>query len=196
MVARKAKIGFSALLAALIVAGGSLVFVGLSGCSQSSPASQQSTANLPTAKAKPTAPGQSAEATAEPQVDPAKQPARDITFDAVKFDMKKEAPFERSMITPAIEKLTNKKIRVRGYIYPSFQQTGITDFVLVRDNLQCCFGPSAALYDCIVVKMDAGKTIDFTTRPIAVEGVFSIDVLKGADDRALAIYHLQAQQVQ
>ena len=46
------------------------------------------------------------------------------------------------MITPAIEKLENTKVRIRGYILPSFQQSGLTQFVLVRDNMQCCFGPA------------------------------------------------------
>ena len=110
--------------------------------------------------------------------------------------MKKEEPFERKMITPTIEKLTNTKIRLRGYILPSFQQSGLTQFVLVRDNMQCCFGPGAALFDCIVVKMEDGKSTDFTTRPVAVEGVFSIDELRGPGDKCLAIYHLQAEKVQ
>jgi len=128
---------------------------------------------------------------------PAKsQAARDITFDTIKFDMQKEAPFEPSMITPAIEKLGNSKVRIRGYILPSFQQSGLTQFVLVRDNMQCCFGPGAALFDCIVVQMDPGKTAEFTTHPVAVEGVFSIRELRGSENKCLAIYHLDAERVQ
>jgi hypothetical protein len=122
-------------------------------------------------------------------------PVRDIPFDAIKFNIEKDQPFVRSMITPTIEKLTDSKIRIRGYMLPSFQQSGLTQFVLVRDNMQCCFGPGAALYDCIVVQMDSGKTTDFTTQPVAVEGVFSIDVLKSPEDKCLAVYHLQAERV-
>ncbi len=133
---------------------------------------------------------------AKQKSDRAKQPLRDISFDTIKFEMQKDDPFARSMITPAIEKLDGAKIRIRGYILPSFQQTGLKQFVLVRDNMQCCFGPGAALYDCIVVKMDEGKATDFTTRPVAVDGVFSIDELHGPDGKCLAIYHLQGQKVQ
>lgn len=132
----------------------------------------------------------------EPKFGSAEQPTRDISFDNIKFEMLKEEAFQRKMITPAIERLSNSKIRIRGYILPSFQQTGLAQFVLVRDNMQCCFGPGAALYDCIVVEMDSGKTTDFTNRPVAVEGVFSIREIKGSDDRCLAIYHLQAGTVQ
>ncbi len=99
------------------------------------------------------------------------------------------------MLTPAIEKMHRTPVRIRGYILPSFQQSGLTQFVLVRDNMACCFGPGALLCDCIVVEMNSGKTAEFTTRPVAVEGVFSINEIHGPDDRTLAVYHLQADKV-
>jgi hypothetical protein len=48
----------------------------------------------------------------------------------------------------------------------------------------------------VVVHMNEGKSTDFTTRPIAVEGVFSLDELRDADGKCLAIYHLQGDKVQ
>ena len=127
----------------------------------------------------------------------APQGTRECTFDDIKFEMEKSDPFERSMITDNIAALVGIKIRIRGYILPSFQQSGLTKFVLVRDNMECCFGPGAALYDCIVVDMDAGRTTEFSIRPVAVEGTFSIRELKGPGPNAihLAIYHLQAETV-
>lgn len=124
-----------------------------------------------------------------------RQAVRDINFDAIKFDIQKEQPFERSMLTPAIEKLHNTPVRIRGYILPSFQQTGLTQFVLVRDNMECCFGPGAALYDCIVVEMSPGNSTDFTTHPVAVEGVFTIHELRSPEDRCMAVYHLEADRM-
>jgi hypothetical protein len=151
------------------------------------------------ATAEPAAPEGKSEAKLEPKKEsPAetKKPTRDISFDTIKFDMKKEDPFDQKLLTPTVKKLVNNKVRIRGYILPSFQQAGITQFVLVRDNLECCFGPGAALYDCVVVHMNEGKSTDFTTRPIAVEGVFSLDELRDADGKCLAIYHLQGDKVQ
>lgn len=121
---------------------------------------------------------------------------KDYSFDDLKFEMEKTDPFERSMLTPKIEALAGQPIRIRGYILPSFQQTGLTQFVLVRDNMECCFGPGAALYDCILVEMDEGKSADFSIRPVAVEGIFSIDEMIGPDGKHLAIYHLQAGKVE
>ena len=120
---------------------------------------------------------------------------QDLTFDDIKFEMKKEDTFERKMLTEKIEALEGKPIRIRGYMLPSFQVKGIKQFVLVRDNLECCFGPGAALFDCIIVDMVEGETTKFTVRPIAVEGIFKVQELKGADGKHLAIYHLDGWKV-
>ena len=126
---------------------------------------------------------------------PARKTTREITFDTVKFDIEKGEAFNRSMLTPEIEKLDGERVRVRGYMLPSFQQSGITQFVLVRDNLECCFGPGAALFDCIIVEMVGDATCEFSVRPIAVEGIFTVREFKGPDDTHLAIYHLDGERV-
>ena len=120
---------------------------------------------------------------------------RECTFDTVKFNMEKGDPFHRKLLTPQIEALDGQRIRIRGYMLPSVYQRGLTEFVLVRDNMKCCFGPGAALFDCMFVQFEPGKTTDFSLRPVAVEGVFSIRVLPGPDGYPLAIYHLLASDV-
>jgi hypothetical protein len=119
----------------------------------------------------------------------------DITFDNLKFDIKKGDPFDRKLLTTEIEKLDGKPIKIRGYMLPSFQQKGITQFVLVRDNMECCFGPGAALFDCIVVEMVDGESTSFTIKPIAVEGVFKVSEFLGPDGKPLAIFHLDGKAV-
>ena len=120
---------------------------------------------------------------------------RDISFDDIKFDMEKGAPFTRDLLPKRVTDLERERIRIRGYILPSFQQTGLSQFVLVRDNMECCFGPGAALYDCVVVRMQPGKTADFSIRPVAVAGTFRLEELRGPDGRHLAIYALDGEDV-
>jgi hypothetical protein len=120
---------------------------------------------------------------------------KNLTFDDIKFEMEKNDDFERKLITKEIEELHGKKIRIRGYILPSFQQSGIKQFVLVRDNMECCFGPGAALFDSIIVDMKPPKTANFTVRPVAVEGTFEIREWV-VEDMHLAIYHLEAEAVE
>lgn len=122
----------------------------------------------------------------------------DLTFDDIKFDIEKGGKFEREMLTKDIEALNKKTIKIRGYILPAsvFKQSGIEEFVLVRDNMECCFGPGAALYDCIIVQMEKGKTADFTTRPVAVRGKFEVKEFKYPDsEEHYAIYRLTAVEV-
>lgn len=121
----------------------------------------------------------------------------DYTFDDLKFDIEKGGKFTRSMLTKQIEELDKKPMRIRGYILPTsvYRQTGITEFVLVRDNMECCFGPGAAIYDCIMVYMEKGKTATFATRPVAVRGKFEIEEYKDTDGSLLAIYKLIASEV-
>jgi hypothetical protein len=120
---------------------------------------------------------------------------REVTFDDIKLDMEKGAPFNRGLLPKRVTTLAGERIRIRGYILPSFQQTGLTQFVLVRDNQECCFGPGAALHDCIVVRMVPGKTTSFSIRPVAVAGTFRIDELKAPDGTHLAIYAMDGEEV-
>jgi hypothetical protein len=146
----------------------------------------------------PTPPAQGRSAEAPPaRLPPARAGApRDISFDDIKFDMEKGAPFTSDLLPTRVTALEKERIRIRGYILPSFQQTGLTQFVLVRDNMECCFGPGAALYDCVVVRMQPGKTANFSIRPVAVAGVFRLEELRGPDGKHLAIYALDGESVQ
>jgi hypothetical protein len=123
-----------------------------------------------------------------------KNKRRDITFDDIKFEMKKGTRFNRKMLTKKVVELDKKPVKIRGYILPGFQQKGITQFVLVRDNMECCFGPGAALFDAIIVRMAPGKTTSFSVRPVAVEGTFSVQEVRSRG-KHLAIYAMTAEEV-
>ncbi len=121
----------------------------------------------------------------------------DRTFDDIKFDIEPDAPFDRSMLTDEIRELDGRRIRIRGYILPTEQKRGIREFVLVRDNQECCFGPGAALYDCILVKMEEGESTEFTIRPVAVEGAFRVEEFYYDEDAPpLAVFRLAGEAVE
>jgi hypothetical protein len=121
----------------------------------------------------------------------------ETTFDDLKFEMTKTELFDRAMLTPKVNALMGKKIRIRGYIFPTLRKTGLDRIVLVRDNMECCFGPGAALFDCILVTMAPGKTAEYTIRPVAVEGEIRLEELQGGPDgRPLAIYQMVGHKVE
>lgn len=129
----------------------------------------------------------------------------DITFDDLKFDIEKGETFNREELTEVIRSLNGRKVQLRGYILPStlFRETDIEQFVLVRDNQECCFGPGAALFDCVMIEMVPGQTTDFVTRPVTVEGKFVIDDEKyrypggrGPDGSShLSVFRIEAVRV-
>ena len=104
----------------------------------------------------------------------------EITFDDLKFEIEKDAPFDDKMLDKDVKSLDGIKVKLSGYILPStlFRETNIDQFVLVRDNQECCFGPGAALFDCVIIEMNPGKTTDFVTRPVTVHGKLKIDTKK------------------
>src|SRR4051812_31709785 len=110
--------------------------------------------------------------------------------------MKKDDPLKRSLLTPAVAKLDSSRVRIRGYMLPPPQQTGLMRFVLVRDNMACCFGPGALLFDSMIVDMQPGLTTDYTVTPIVVEGTFKVREVTGPGGRTVSIYHLAADKVE
>ncbi len=129
----------------------------------------------------------------------------EITFDDLKFEIEKDAAFADEMITADIKELDKKIVKLSGYILPStlFKETDIDRFVLVRDNQECCFGPGAAVYDCVIIEMLPGKTTDYVTRPVTVQGKLKIDTKtykypggKGPQGQShMAVFMIEGQSV-
>ena len=162
------------------------------------PAPPQPPATAP-APVAPAVSGAPAAAVAQPVSAPvaAAVPGRinEITFDDLKLPLEKGQPFTPAVLPEGVKALQQQRIRIRGYMLPSFQQKGLTQFVLVRDNQECCFGPGAALHDCVVVRLVAGRTADFSIRPVAVSGLFRVEELRGPGGGHLAIYALDGEDV-
>ena len=120
----------------------------------------------------------------------------EANFDDLKFEIEADADFEKSMLTPKVNELFDRRIRIRGYILPTLKKKGLKQFVLLRDNLECCFGPGAALYDCILVHMKDGKTAEFSIRPVAVEGTLKFEEFLDYDGTTRAIFRLDGESVE
>ncbi len=172
------------------------------------PAFAQSSPETSTAKAPPSSQSAAsntttgnAQAPARPLADKARSTALakgEISFDDLVFDIEKGGKYDASMLTDKIRELNNKKVKLRGFILPStlFRETNIDEFVLVRDNQECCFGPGAALYDCVVVNLVGGVTTDYTTRAVTVTGTFKLKEYKYPDNSGhFAIFNIQGTDV-
>jgi hypothetical protein len=94
-----------------------------------------------------------------------------------------------------LQALSGKKIRIRGFMFPTFEASGIDRFVLARDNQICCFGRDPKVYDLIAVEMQANKTTDYIpNRPFDVVGTFRIEMF-AEGGKPLGLYWIDDAQV-
>ena len=88
-----------------------------------------------------------------------------------------------------LKALDGKRIRVRGFMYPPFQDSGIRGFVLARDNQICCFGRTPKEYDLVDTFLRKGATTNYIqNRPFDVVGIFRI---KSEIEKFTAMYELE-----
>ena len=98
------------------------------------------------------------------------------------------------MLSDDIKQLDGQVVKIRGYMWPSFQQSDIKAFVLLL-NTQCKFGSAKDPLWCnIRVTMADGKGADFGIKPMTVEGKLNIDLLKG-DSYDISIYSMEDARV-
>jgi hypothetical protein len=99
-------------------------------------------------------------------------------------------------IAPEVAALDGKPIFIKGYMYPTGKQTDISEFVLVKDTGQCCFGGSPKLCDMIVVKFGDGMTVNHREQVlVGVAGVFRANTVVQSGVLT-AIYQIDATQFQ
>ncbi len=90
-----------------------------------------------------------------------------------------------------LKALDGQQVRLRGFMYPTFQATGIDQFVLARDNQICCFGRNPKVYDLVSVQMKNGATTDYIqNRPFDVIGTFRIDLI-AEGGKPMGLYWLE-----
>ncbi|MBL8809970.1 MAG: DUF3299 domain-containing protein [Planctomycetaceae bacterium] len=94
-----------------------------------------------------------------------------------------------------LSELDGKPVRIRGFMYPTFAATDLTEFVLARDNGICCFVRKPKVYDIIGVTLADGEKTDYIEgRPFDVQGILRID--PAADDNNLSrLYRIEQAKV-
>lgn len=74
-----------------------------------------------------------------------------------------------------LQELHGKKVRVRGFMYPTMRDDGIKKFRMARDNDICCFVKTPKIYDTARIQMKAGVTASYIQNlPFDVVGTFHI----------------------
>jgi hypothetical protein len=91
--------------------------------------------------------------------------------------------------------LDGRDVLLKGYMYPGKQQQGIVQFLLVRDQGDCCFGGNPKITDRVLVHLADPGGIEFSPRLKKIAGRFHVrpvgtDALAGG-----VLYHLEHASV-
>jgi len=97
---------------------------------------------------------------------------------------------------PWLRGLSGQRIKIRGFMYPTFETEGIERFVLARDNQICCFGRDPKIYDLVQIDMRAGKTTNYipATRAFDVVGRLKIEMV-AEGGKPYGLYFLEDAEV-
>lgn len=79
----------------------------------------------------------------------------------------------QSGLHPEVADLVGKKIFLKGYMYPQRQTEDLTEFLLLKDTGECCFGGQPSPTDMILIQMKKG-TADYSQGRMAVAGTLAL----------------------
>jgi hypothetical protein len=100
-----------------------------------------------------------------------------ISFGTMKPDELEER--NGNIVPTEVSSLEGKNVFIKGYIRPDSVTVprGIDEFLLVRDNNQCCFGDMSKIkyYEQIMVKMTGDHRVDFSRGVFAIGGKLHIE---------------------
>lgn len=100
------------------------------------------------------------------------------------------------LIPPSAAAWHGKRAFVKGYVYPGRQTEGIGDFILCRDQGDCCFGGNPKLTDRIQVHLADPLRLTYTPRLVKVAGTFHLRPMAAADGLGQVVYYLDADYLE
>jgi len=106
------------------------------------------------------------------------------------------------MVPDTARDMNGRNVLLKGYMYPGKQQSGITQFLLVRDQGDCCFGGNPKITDRVLVQLKDPehskghpkghtKGIDFSQRLTKIAGRFVIRPMGAPGMEGGVLYHLE-----
>jgi len=90
--------------------------------------------------------------------------------------------------------LDGRDVLLKGYMYPGSRPHGIVQFLLVRDQGDCCFGGNPRITDRVNVQLADPRGIDFTPRLVKIAGRFRVRPTGAPDAGGVVLYHLEAAE--
>ena len=116
-------------------------------------------------------------------------------YERLNYGMLQPLPGDPPAAVPdAARSMDGRNVLLKGYMYPGKQQTDITQFLLVRDQGDCCFGGNPKITDRVLVQLKDPKHpkgIDFSSRLTKIAGRFVIRPMGAPGMDGGVLYHLE-----
>ncbi len=97
-------------------------------------------------------------------------------------------------IPDAARSLDGRDVLLKGYMYPGSRQRGIVQFLLVRDQGDCCFGGNPKIADRVLVELADPRGIEFTPRLVKIAGRFRVRPAGAPDAGGGVLYQIEAAE--
>jgi len=99
-------------------------------------------------------------------------------------------------VPPEVRALAGKRVFIKGYIRPGSApvRTGIDQFLLVRDNNQCCFGDLSKVnyFDQMAVQITSSHRVEDTLQILRMGGILEINEQNLALGPGYPVFSLKA----
>lgn len=100
------------------------------------------------------------------------------------------------VVPPSALALDGQKVFIKGYPLSGRDITGIRQFILVRDQGDCCFGGKPKLTDQIQVTLADPLRLNYELRLLRVAGTFHVKPTVAANGLPTTLYYLEADHLQ
>ncbi|MCE9608539.1 MAG: DUF4190 domain-containing protein [Planctomycetia bacterium] len=101
----------------------------------------------------------------------------------------------KNSVSPAAQALEGKKVFLKGFMFPTAHDKGLTRFVLCRDNGDCCFGGQPPPSDMVFIQLKTPLQATFTTKIRHVAGIFHVAGSHSSDVNKDVLYQLEADYI-
>jgi hypothetical protein len=129
----------------------------------------------------------------------------DLEWDQLAFEIDRNKEFEFSQLPPGVRDLIGKRVRIRGYMLPSFQARNFREFVIAgeikqeptkkRAGRQHPYWKLPAVDQLATVEMKNAPLANFTFKPLCIEGRLSFEI-KEVDGEVACVFHIAADKAE
>jgi len=102
----------------------------------------------------------------------------------------------RRRLSPEVAPLIGKKLFLKGFMWQTQKSDGLTEFVFLKDNGECCFGGEPKQFDYMVVRLVEGTTKAYVGKMVSVAGELKANVNAGEHEPVYTVDAIMVEEAQ